>query len=83
MVKTSKEQKSLALDDRLEEPVAPDGGWGWAVLIASFFSSVIVDGVCFSYGIFYVQFLDHFGENKSTTAWVGSVLNGTYMIMGE
>ena len=25
----------------------PDGGYGWVVLIASFFCSVIIDGVCF------------------------------------
>ena len=65
------------------EPVAPDGGWGWVVLVASFLSSVIVDGVCFAFGIFYLQFLHHFQENKGNTAWVGSVLNGTYMIMGK
>ena len=45
--------------------------------------SVIVDGVCFAFGIFYLEFLDYFQENKGKTAWIGSVLNGTYMIMGE
>ncbi len=66
-----------------EEPIAPDGGWGWVVLLASFLSSVIVDGVCFTFGIFYIEFLDHFQEKKGKTAWIGSVLNGTYMVMGQ
>ena len=67
----------------LDEPMAPDGGWGWVILFASFVSSVIVDGVCFSFGIFLLEFLDYFGASKSRTAWIGSTLNGTYMIMGR
>ena len=66
-----------------EEPIAPDGGYGWVVMIASFFSSVIVDGVCFAFGIFYLEYLDTFQEDRSKTAWIGSVLNGMYMITGK
>ena len=64
-------------------PVPPDGGWGWVVMFASFLVNVIVDGVCFSFGIFYLEFLDHFGASKGKTSWVGSVLNGMYLSMGE
>ena len=64
-------------------PNAPDGGWGWMILLASFLFSVIVDGVCFAFGIFYLEFLKDFQETKGKTAWIGSVLNGTYMIMGK
>lgn len=64
------------------EPIAPDGGWGWVILAASFCTSIIVDGVCFAFGIFYIEFLQYFKENRGKTAWIGSVLNGTYMIMG-
>ena len=65
-----------------KEPVAPDGGYSWIVLIASFITNVIVDGVCFAFGIFYLEFLDYFQESRGKTAWIGSILNGTYMIMG-
>ena len=41
-------------------PVPPDGGWGWMVCAASFFLSLIVDGCCYSYGIFYMEYLDGF-----------------------
>ena len=63
--------------------VAPDGGYGWVVTLASFFTNVIVDGVCFSFGVFYVEFLEYFGESASKTSWVGSVLNGMYLSIGE
>ena len=36
-----------ALDDTTLPPVPPDGGYGWVIMIASFFCNVIVDGVCF------------------------------------
>ena len=79
----SKPKHGDSRHSELDEPMAPDGGWGWVILFASFMSSVIVDGVCFAFGIFYLEFLDYFGESKSKTAWIGSVLNGTYMIMGK
>ncbi len=64
-------------------PIPPDGGWGWVIMFASFICNVIVDGVCFSFGIFYLEFLEYFGESKSKTSWVGSVLNGMYLSMGK
>lgn len=61
---------------------ALDGGYGWVIVFASFIINVIVDGVCFSFGVFYIEFLDYYGESKSKTSWVGSVLNGMYLSMG-
>ncbi|XP_071095527.1 monocarboxylate transporter 12-like [Haliotis cracherodii] len=63
-------------------PRPPDGGWGWVVTFSSFMISVLVDGVCFSQGIFFNRFMEHFGANKATTSWIGSVLNGSYLIIG-
>ena len=62
---------------------APEGGYGWIILLASFLCNVIVDGTCFAFGIYYMEFLDFYHGNKGKTAWVGSVLNGTYMVMGK
>ena len=64
-------------------PIPPDGGYGWVIMLASFVCNVIVDGVCFSFGIFYLEFLQHYGESKSKTSIVGSVLNGMYLSMGK
>ncbi|WAR04260.1 MT12B-like protein [Mya arenaria] len=47
---------------------APDGGWGWAVTFAAFMVGVILDGISFSFGIFYRELLDHFQESKSPIA---------------
>jgi len=63
-------------------PVPPDGGYGWVIMFASFICNVLVDGVCFCFGIFYLEFLEYYGDSKSKTSWVGSVLNGMYLSMG-
>ncbi|CAL1534046.1 unnamed protein product [Lymnaea stagnalis] len=60
----------------------PDGGWGWVVVLSSFSISLLVDGVCFSFGIFFDEFREEFGTNKGETSWIGSVLNGSYLIFG-
>lgn len=60
----------------------PDGGWGWVVVLSSFAISMLVDGVCFSFGIFFDEFRHEFGGTKAETSWIGSVLNGTYLAVG-
>ena len=64
-------------------PVALDGGYGWIVVGASFFVNFVVNGLGFVFGIFFLEFLDHYDEGKEKTSWVGSVLNGMYLAMGE
>ena len=60
-------------------PTPPDGGYGWVVVMAAFFIHVIVDGVTFTFGVFYVAFLDYFEEGKGKTSLVGSLLGGFYL----
>jgi len=61
----------------------PDGGWGWAVAAASFFTNMIVDGVCYTFAIIYNELLDHFGAGKGQTALVGALVPGVYLLVGE
>ncbi|KAH9529560.1 hypothetical protein DERF_003438 [Dermatophagoides farinae] len=59
-----------------------DGGFGWVVVFASFMCNVIVDGIIFSFGILLPEISAEFNENKATTAWIGSLQTGLYLIVG-
>ncbi|XP_054715516.1 monocarboxylate transporter 14-like [Uloborus diversus] len=63
-------------------PVPPDGGWGWVVVFASFMINLIADGVSFSFGILYVDFVKYFGESKAKTSWVGSIILSMPLLAG-
>ncbi|XP_077513555.1 monocarboxylate transporter 12-B-like [Amblyomma americanum] len=60
----------------------PDGGWGWVVVFSSFMIHVIADGVTYTFGIFYLEFLKHFQESKGKTAWIASIMVGTTFCVG-
>lgn len=60
-----------------------DKGYGWVIVCAFFILEVLVDGVRFSFGIFFVEFLSEFKKGKSETAWVGALMIGVYNLSGE
>ncbi|XP_049803620.1 uncharacterized protein LOC126237506 isoform X1 [Schistocerca nitens] len=68
--------------DHSEKTKVPDGGWGWVVVIASLVISMIADGVSFSFGLLFIQLLDHFGESKSKTSWIGSLFMAVPLLSG-
>ncbi|VDK77246.1 unnamed protein product [Cylicostephanus goldi] len=41
-------------------PVPPDGGYGWIIVLAAFFSNLIVDGVCTCFAEFKSSYSQHF-----------------------
>ncbi|KAK3579688.1 hypothetical protein CHS0354_013202, partial [Potamilus streckersoni] len=59
----------------------PDGGWGWIVVVASFIIHIISDGMLYSFGILYIEFLQYFKGGKGETAWVGSMVPGITFIV--
>ncbi|KAK3095274.1 hypothetical protein FSP39_012542 [Pinctada imbricata] len=65
-----------------EMPKPPDGGWGWFVVLGSFLLHVFADGIVYSFGVFYVEFLDYFGGGKGETSWVGSLVPGVTLGVG-
>ncbi|UYV73366.1 hypothetical protein LAZ67_10002869 [Cordylochernes scorpioides] len=67
-------------EDEIPEP--PNGGWGWVVVAASFFCNTVVDGVAYTFGIFLMELVEYYGATRGETAWVGSLLSGTYMSVG-
>ncbi|XP_071050757.1 monocarboxylate transporter 5-like [Onthophagus taurus] len=54
----------------------PDGGWGWIIVFGSFMIHVINDGITYSFGMLYEDFLKYFNSHKSETAWILSILYG-------
>ncbi|XP_021379012.1 monocarboxylate transporter 13-like [Mizuhopecten yessoensis] len=60
----------------------PDGGWGWMVTFSSFIVNALIDGVSFTFGIFFPEFLRYFGESKAKTQMLHSVLVGTLLVFG-
>lgn len=61
---------------------APDGGWGWVIVAASFFVHCIADGVTMSFGVLFTEFLDYFKESKAFTSWVGSLFMAIPLLAG-
>nr|CAD7263106.1 unnamed protein product [Timema shepardi] len=41
------------------------------------------DGVTYSFGVFYIKFLDYFKEGKGATAWIASILVGVTLCSGQ
>ena len=64
-------------------PTPPDGGYGWVIVFASFMNHIIVDGIAFTFGVFFNEFNEYFGESKGKTALVGALLSGCYLLSGE
>nr|CAH7749230.1 unnamed protein product [Callosobruchus chinensis] len=60
----------------------PDGGWGWLVVVACFVINMISDGVSFTFGLLYVEFLNEFKASKSATSWIGSLFMALPLIAG-
>ncbi|KAK5975313.1 Monocarboxylate transporter 5 [Trichostrongylus colubriformis] len=63
-------------------PVPPDGGYGWVIVLAAFFSNLIVDGVCTSFTEFKGAYSQHFHASDASTALIGSLLIGVYLLVG-
>ncbi|XP_054166022.1 monocarboxylate transporter 12-B-like [Oppia nitens] len=61
---------------------APDGGYGWVIVLASFCCNLTVDGICYTFGLFFNHFVDSYGSSKAMTALAGSLLSGCYMTAG-
>lgn len=49
-----------------------DGGYAWVIVACSFTLQVLAVGVAYTFGVLYVELLNIFNQDKSTTAWIGS-----------
>lgn len=65
-----------------EFPVPPDGGYGWVIVVASFFANMIADGFGFSFGVLFAEFIEVFDASRAKTAWIGSIFVAMPSICG-
>ena len=63
-------------------PPPPDGGWGWVICFSCFMCNMILDGICYTFGVLLEPLVEAFGSNRSTISWVGSILAGVYLMSG-
>ncbi|WKY10498.1 hypothetical protein Q1695_002671 [Nippostrongylus brasiliensis] len=57
-------------------PIAPDGGWGWLVVVATFFIHVFVDGFIYSLGVVVDVLQKEFHSSNKVSGLVISLLAG-------
>lgn len=63
-------------------PQIPDGGWGWVVVLASFFVATVADGLAFSYGLIHDKFVIYFHTTEAKTSIIGSLFISVPLIAG-
>ncbi|XP_041066122.1 monocarboxylate transporter 12-B [Carcharodon carcharias] len=59
---------------------APDGGWGWMVVISCFLVTVCTRAVSRCFSIFFVEFQNYFAQDYAMTAWIHSTVDCTTML---
>ena len=64
-------------------PTAPDGGWGWWVMLSSFVLQWLAGGVTFTFGVLYVDLLEEFHEDDAVTAFIGSMQSFITFLAGK
>ncbi|VDK51784.1 unnamed protein product [Anisakis simplex] len=61
----------------------PDGGYGWVIVIASFFANLFVDGIIFTVGQSLLSIWEREFETSAMAAsWAQSLLGGCYLLAG-
>ena len=61
----------------------PDKGKAWAVLAICVLLNIIYGIMLYSFGIFYVYFLEKYDQGHTKTSWIGSVLGSTALLTGS
>lgn len=85
-VKASRLQKEDTVDELEEVPDSRrkvlDGGYGWIVVLGCFLGHTITGGIERSDGVFFLQFLQRFGQSAQLTSWPGSIMSTMNLCIG-
>ena len=72
-------------DDVIDDidDVAPDGGYGWIVVAASFVATTVVGGSVAAFSILYIEWTEYFAADKGVTGWIGSLNAASGNLLGK
>ncbi|KAM3729075.1 Monocarboxylate transporter [Dirofilaria immitis] len=76
-----KKSGKVANDNAQYVPIV-DGGWGWIVVVGSFFIHVFADGIVYSFGILLEIIMKEFGASNTKASVIISLLTGLTLGMG-
>lgn len=63
-------------------PHAPDGGYGWVIVLAAFMSNFVVDGISTAFSEFKQSYKDRYLSSDAMTSLIGSLIIGSYLLVG-
>ena len=73
------EEKTEKIKSVVRNGPAPDGGWGWMVVLGCTFMHFLVGGFNRSYGVLFIQLQHRFHSSAAITAWVGGMATALRM----
>lgn len=62
---------------------APDGGYGWVVVIAAFFSRGLTTAIFKNFGLFFLEIQNYYNVFTSTVSWITSTSIAMFHLGGE
>jgi len=80
LIKTDVKEREEKEED--EEEDAPDGGWGWFVVLGSFLCNVVLDGIAYSFGVLLQPMQDDLQTSVGSVSLIGGVLAGVILATG-
>ncbi|XP_041368830.1 monocarboxylate transporter 12-like [Gigantopelta aegis] len=63
-------------------PVAPDGGYGWIIVLGASLAHLIIGGLERSDGVLFLKFINKFNQSAQATAWVASLCSSVRLVLG-
>ncbi|XP_054770264.2 monocarboxylate transporter 13-like [Lytechinus pictus] len=65
------------LSIRDTNPEAPDGGWGWMVVLGAFINGLVSAGFTSLISVLYVEWIKYFDVSAGELSWIGFLFPGT------